>query len=132
MAAPRIFGRRRPASAKAPNGRRSSANTSGPCRSTVTHRAQPSRAYPAGCRQERWSAAPRWRTAARPRAIASRPHREWSGGRTRECRPPLLHEGPYRALSPYSPLVIRVVVTPPETRVVAPLGGAVEPLVHAP
>src|SRR5258706_1264987 len=34
--------------------------------------------------------------------------------------------------SPSSALVILVVPAPPEARLVAPLGGAVEPLVHAP
>ncbi len=42
----------RSASAKAPNGRHSSASTSGPFRSAVTHLARPSRAYPAGRHQE--------------------------------------------------------------------------------
>lgn len=37
----------RPASAKAPNERHSSASTSGPFRSAATHIARPSRAYPA-------------------------------------------------------------------------------------
>ena len=43
----------RSASATGPNGRRSSASTSGPCRSAATHLAQPSRACPAGHHQER-------------------------------------------------------------------------------
>jgi hypothetical protein len=42
----------RSASAKAPNGRRSSASTLGPFRSAVRRRAQPSRAHRAGRRQE--------------------------------------------------------------------------------
>lgn len=47
----------RPASAKAPNGKRSSACTSGPFRSAETH-ARPSRAYPSGPRREHPSSAP--------------------------------------------------------------------------
>jgi len=48
----------RSACAKAPNGRHSSASTSGPFRSEVTHHARPSRAYPADRHQEHRHLAP--------------------------------------------------------------------------
>src|SRR2546423_6541376 len=37
-----------------------------------------------------------------------------------------------RALASCSSLVVLVMAAPPDARLVAPLGGAVEPLVHAP
>src|SRR5918992_694994 len=50
-------------------------------------------------------------------------------GRRRPCAPPRRR---WRNLPPASLAVVLVVAAPPDARLVAPLRGAVEPLVHAP
>src|SRR5206468_6347026 len=46
--------------------------------------------------------------------------------------PPRRQAMPVRALASCSSLVVLVMAAPPDARLVAPLGRAVEPLVHAP
>ena len=73
----RRFASGRSASAKAPNGRRSSASTSGPFRSAVTH-LRLNTTHPPVRRQEPPSAAPSSRRPARPRGTANNPRLVWA------------------------------------------------------
>src|SRR5207237_1700117 len=72
---------------------------------------------------------PRWRRSAAPRR-----RRRLAG---RLARKPSVARSPVPRLRQRHPprrsaLLVLVVAAPPDTRLVAPLGGAVEPLVHPP
>ena len=122
-----FLGGTRSASARAPNGTHSSAGTSGPFRPAVTLHARPSRTYPAGRHQN---------TGQRAHDREGRRGREAEpagGAMLRSCGrswfSPLV--GAATPIDLSAPAVL-VVAAPPERRLVASLGCAVRPLVHAP
>src|SRR5437899_433624 len=93
-----------------------------------SRRASASRPSPTWTRTRR-SSPPRWRRRAVPR------RRKTLAGKL--ARKPCVVRSPVPQLRQRHPrlgsaLVVLVVVAPPDARLVAPLGGAVEPLVHAP